>query len=175
MGLTFSTVKENVLETIRKIKVIQFGAKEADVVTSYGDDSAPLKDMTAIYSTTSEVGDNVVIGYINTLQISKEGEKRIFSQKKDGSLSIDIHLKTDGTLEIAGDGDYAVRYNELKKSFDQLTAEFNAFVTVFNTHGHVPVVTVPATGLTAPPLVSAIPSTAQILTSKVKEVKLPSL
>ena len=111
--ITFSKVKENIINTFRSIKVLQFGAKTADVVAPFGDDSAPLKDMTAIYAETTNVGESVVIGYINTNQIALPGEKRIFSLDASGNLSTYIHLQTDGTMHLGGNTDNVVQYNPL--------------------------------------------------------------
>lgn len=113
--MNFSIVKENILEKGKRIlKVIEFGAKTAKVVSSFGDDSAPLKDMIAIYSKTSESGDAIIVGYINKDQISQPGEKRIFSLKPDGSLSTSIHLKGDETIEIGGSQFSSVRFEEMQ-------------------------------------------------------------
>ena len=124
--ITYSKVKENIINGFRSIKVLQYGAKTADVASPFGDDSAPLKDMIAIYSDTSNASESVVIGYLNKNQIATTGEKRIFSLKPDGTLSIDIHLRTDGTLEIAGANDNAVRYTPLDAGIVAKDALINA-------------------------------------------------
>lgn len=118
--ITFSKVKEVLVEAgIRVLKVTQYGAKTADVVSSFGDDSHPLKNMVAIYGETGENGENIILGYINKNQIAKEGEKRIFSLKPDGTLSFSIHLKNDGNCEIGGAEDFAIRYNKLNEALQQ--------------------------------------------------------
>lgn len=129
--ITLSKVKENIITAFtRSIKVFQFGAKTADVISPFGDDSAPLKDMIAIYANTSNVGDSVVIGYINKNQIAKAGEKRIFSlDPNNGDLSTYIHLLTDGTMQIAGDNDNAVRYNPLSSGLVAQDVLINAELT----------------------------------------------
>ena len=166
--ITLSIVKENVLQAGKRIlKVVQYGTKSADVVSSFGDDSAPLKDMIAIYANTSENGDNIIIGYLNKNQISKPGEKRIFSLKSDGSLSFDIHLKTDGTCEIGSNVDNAVRFSKLEEGFNKLRDDFNSFVnTTYNTHTH-------ANNGAAPPSSIGTPSTANIVGAKIEEIKVP--
>lgn len=125
--ITFSVVKENIIKAgKRALKVIEYGAKTADVCGPFGDDSAPLKDMIAIYSQTGENGDNVIIGYLNSNQISKPGEKRIFSLKPDGSISFFMHLKDDGSCEIGGSVDNAVRYAPLNNALQLLKTSINA-------------------------------------------------
>ena len=112
--ITFSKVRDFVIENGKRIlKVQEYGVKTAKVASNYGDDSQPLKNMTAIYSPTAVNSEPVIIGYINTNQVAKEGEKRIFSQSPDGSISFAIHLKTNGTCEIGGNVDNAVRYQAL--------------------------------------------------------------
>lgn len=170
--ISFSTLKETVVEAgIRIAKVVQFGAKTADVVSSFGDDSAPLKDMTAIYAGTSEVGDNIIIGYINKNQIAADGEKRIFSLKEDGSLSFSIHLKNDGTCEIGGNDDYAVRYSKLEEAFNELRTDLNNLVTAYNGHTHV---SASPGSPNSPTPTQGQASTADITPSRVDNVKLPS-
>lgn len=125
--ITFSIVKEVIIEKLKKtLKVEQFGVKTADVISDFGDDSSPLKDMVAVYANTSEVGDSVIIGYINGNQIAQAGEKRIFSLKEDGSLSFAIHLKNDGTSEIGGNTDNAVRYSKLNLALQSEVNKINA-------------------------------------------------
>ena len=168
--ITFSRIKEVTIDKgFRFLKVLQFGAKTADSVAPFGDDSHPLKDMIAIYAKTSEVSENVVIGYINKNQIAEVGEKRIFSLKEDGSLSFAIHLKNDGTVEIGGNDDNAVRFSKMQEAFDELRDDLNSHITNYNTHFH------PATaGTTSPTASQSQPSTADVTPSRVDNVKLPS-
>lgn len=112
--ITFSKVKDSIVELGKRIlKVEQYGAKTAKVASDYGDDSQPLKNMTAIYAETAVNSEPIIVGYINTQQIAKEGEKRLYSQTPQGSLSFDIYLKNDGTCEIGGNIDNAVRFTPL--------------------------------------------------------------
>lgn len=125
--LSFSVVKENLIEAGKRVlKVVQFGAKTASVASSFGDDSAPLKNMVAIYAETSEVGDSVIVGYLNENQIAKAGEKRIFSLNPDGSLSTCIHLKAGGLIDIGEALDNPVRYTPLQASLNAQDALINA-------------------------------------------------
>jgi hypothetical protein len=127
MKMTFSLVKENLLSKGKRIlKVLQYGAKTASVTGPYGDDSSPLKDMIAIYAPTDESGDAVIMGYINKHQISKPGEKRIFSENPDGSLSCSIHLKANGICEIGEASDFAVRHTPLDTGLQNQNALINA-------------------------------------------------
>ena len=127
--ITYSKVKESIINSFRSIKVLQFGAKTADVVAPFGDDSAPLKDMTAIYAETTNVGESIVIGYINKNQIALPGEKRIFSLDSSGNISTYIHLKTDGSMHLGGDTDNVVQYTPLVSGLVANDALINAELT----------------------------------------------
>lgn len=109
----------------KTVKVLQFGAKTALQAGPFGDDSGPLKNMTAIYADTGTNGEPVILGYINNQQMAEIGEKRIYSLKPDGSLSFDIWLKNDETCEIGGNTDNLVRYLQLNASWNQLVAQTN--------------------------------------------------
>lgn len=122
--ITFSIVKDwFVKKGFKVLKVQEFGAKTAEQASDFGEDSTPLKDMVALYANTSEDGDNVIIGYLNKQHLTAEGEKRIFSLRPDGSLSIDIHLKNDGTLQVGGDAHTAVRFAPLNTAIQQQIAQ----------------------------------------------------
>ena len=160
--MTLSIVKENIIKNgVRVLKVFQFGAKTADVVSAFGDDSAPLKDMVAIYGTTSENGDDIIIGYINKNQISQPGEKRIFSLKQDGSLSFALHLKNDGNCEFGGNSDNLVRYNALNTALQQeknlINTELSKIATAIN-------------GV-APGAYTPTPITLDLIQAKINEIK----
>jgi len=161
---TFSIIKENLINKGRRLlKVSQFGAKTADVVSDFGDDSAPLKDMIAVYSNTSEVGDNIIIGYLNKNQIANAGEKRIFSLKEDGSLSIAIHLRNNGTAEIGGNVDNAVRYAKLDLALQNEVTLINAELTKIAA----------AINAIVPGSYIPTPITLNILAAKIEELKTP--
>ena len=161
--ITLSKVRDFVIENGKRIlKVQEYGVKTAKVAANYGDDSQPLKNMTAIYSPTAVNSEPVIIGYINTNQVAEEGEKRIFSQSLDGSLSFAIHLKTDGTCEIGGAVDNAVRFNALASSLTAsdtaLNAELAKIATAIGSLGGV---------------YTVAPVTTDISTSKIDEIKTP--
>jgi len=126
--------------------------------TQYGIDTNPVKDMQAIHTPTGESGESVVIGYINTNLLAEVGSIRLFSENTY------LHLRENGQIEIGGTGDYAVRFNELKKGFDQLKADFNS-------HIHTTTATVGASaapGVITPPTAS---SSANIDNSKIEYIE----
>lgn len=73
---------------------------------------------------------------------------------------------TAPTIEINGNADFAVAFDDLKIGFDKLTMDFNNFIsTVYNLHVNA--------SFAAPPVPLGIPTTASIDASKVDNVKLP--
>ncbi|HET8827765.1 MAG TPA: hypothetical protein VFM79_00415 [Pelobium sp.] len=125
--ISTAKVKQWSIENGKRIlKLLQFGAKTAKVAAPFGDDSNPVKDMTAIFAETSEKGEAVVIGYINTDMVAKVGEKRIFSLKENGTPSTFIWLKNDATMEIGGSADHAVRFTPLSAGITAKDTQINA-------------------------------------------------
>lgn len=125
--ISFSKIKSSALKAGKRIfKVLEFGVKTADEIAPYGDDSNPLKGLAAIYAETSEAGEPVILGYLNTKQIAAEGEKRIYSQKANGDISFYIHLKNDGTMEFGGNSDNLIRYAPLDAGLQAQVAKINA-------------------------------------------------
>lgn len=110
----------------RILKVMQYGAKTADECGPFGDDSSPLKDMVAVYAQTEEIGDPIIIGYINEKQLAQPGEKRFYSLKADGSLATSIWLKNNGTIELAGNMHNLVRFTPLNAGLQATTSQINA-------------------------------------------------
>lgn len=123
----------------RILKVSQFGAKTAKVAAPFGDDANPIKDMTAIFAETSESGEPFILGYVNTDQLAAVGEKRIFSLKETGGLSTYIWLKNNGTIEIGGKADNAVRFSKLNEAIGTkdslITSELAKIATAIGTLG----------------------------------------
>ena len=76
------------------------------------------------------------------------------------AVDVIVWLKADGTLELNGSADNAVRFSDLKTAFDQLKSDFDL-------HNHP---TAPVGPVSTP---STAPSTADIDPAKVDEVKLP--
>ena len=164
-------------EAKRLIKFLRFGRsdiQEKNQVLPYGFDSNPIKDLTALYISTEEIGNDIIVGYINTNQIANEGESRMFSTDSDGNLQIDIHIKNDGTIEFGDNSDNLVRFSELETAFNELRSDFNALVTAYTSHIHITTATVGATavpGIISPTLATGTISTANMSGSKIVELK----
>lgn len=115
--------------TRRLIKVLRIG--KSDVRTPfeavpYGIDSSPIKDMVAVYSETAEKGKDVIVGYLNKNQLADVGENRMYATDANGNLKLYVWLKADGTMELGGTTDNAVRYQKLS---DATTAYQNKIIT----------------------------------------------
>lgn len=157
----------NIIEQGRRI-IKGWTLTKRDVKTFYqvspwGDDSAPVLDSDIVVSDT-KVGDTrIVLGVISTDKKANAGEKRIFATDQDGNTVVDIYLRNDGTVEIVGNTDNAVRYSALETAFNDLQDQWNAFANAY-TPGSPTVLGTPPT---------ATPSTGDIAASKIEEIKVP--
>ena len=124
--ISISKINSSLIEKgFRVFKVLQFGAKTADECAPFGEDSNPLKNMSAVFAETSSGGEPVIIGYFNKNQIAEIGEKRMYSLKEDGSVSSFIWLKNDGKIQLNGNVDNAVRFKPLNTAITQTDTSIN--------------------------------------------------
>lgn len=154
------------------------GTYEAEEYSSFGTDSRPPKDMTAIYIKTERDGDECIIGYLNKDRLAEIGDYRIFSTDDSAVLKTYIWLHNDGTIDIGGNAKHMARFEELKTGFDQLKQDFNTLVTKYNSHIHpiinaIPAATPPGVVTSGPTVTSGTPTTATIDPAKINEIKLP--
>lgn len=172
--MRFSKVISSYLDEAGKriAKVLRLGRSDVQtgiVIAPYGVDSHPVKDSIAVFAQTGVDGEKVVLGYINKNQLAAIGEYRTFSTDSDGEEVFYTHLKNDGTMEMGGDSDFMVRFNELKTGFDQLKGDFNDHVSMYNIHTHPGVVAGPmSTGVTVN---TGTASSASIDSAKINEIK----
>lgn len=82
--------------------------------------------MVAVYSETAEKGKDVIVGYLNKNQLADVGESRMYATDANGNLKLYVWLKADGTMELGGTADNAVRYQKLS---DATTAYQNKVIT----------------------------------------------
>ncbi len=169
------TISTSIKSAVRFVKFLRMGksdVQECRQAAPFGVDSAPTKDMAAIYAKTGEVGKPVIIGYINKNQIADVGENRLFSTDADGNVQFYVHMKNDGTAEVGGDSDNMVRYSELESAFNELRGDLNNLISAYNSHVH-PFVGLAAgtAGATSPTGSSGTPSNADITPSKIQEIK----
>lgn len=154
----------------RVVKFLRLG--KYDVQTSveanpYGLDSNPIKDMMALYSPTGENGKTHIVGYVNKNLKAEPGEFRTFATDEQGNEIFYTWMKKNGTIEIGGDSDNAVKYSKLEQAFNQLKQDFNSLVTNFNAHQH----TAPSGGGPTTGAQSASTSSADISPAKNDKIK----
>lgn len=155
----------------RIVKFLRFGkydVLEAVDVSPYGTDSVPVKDVVAVCSETS-TGKPVVIGYLNVERKADVGEHRIYSTDSNAGEKFYIWLKNNGTCEIGGNADNAVRYSKLEQAFNDLKTDFNNLVTIYNSHQH----TFVGTGSVGAVTTTGTSSSADISPAKINEIKVP--
>lgn len=138
-----------------------------------GEDGAPLPGDMGFFVRDNSLNGRVLVGVIdkNNEPQATAGERRLYARDQDGNIVSFVWLKSDGTLELNGNADFAVRFNELKTAFDALKTSFNNLVTNYNLHAHTGVQT--GAGTSAGPNVPGFQTTADIDPAKVSEVKLP--
>jgi len=144
------------------VKILRLGANDVQTskqISPYGLDSNTIKDMVAIQGETSIKGENVIVGYIGKQHITESGEIRLYSTDDQGVLKSTIYLKKDETLELMGDSNWAVKFNELETAFNELKSKFN-------THVHIGVTTGASSSGTTP-----TPSVADISAAKNDKIK----
>lgn len=123
----------------RVVKFLRFGKSDVQTslqVAAYGIDSNPIKNIIAVYIPTTDKGSTFIIGYINTNQKAAPGEYRTFATDADGVEKFYTWMKSDGTMEIGGDQNFAVKFNELKTEFNKLKTDHNNFLTEYKLHVH---------------------------------------
>lgn len=152
----------------RLVKFFRFGKDDVQEVLSascVGDDSPPIENLRGIYVQTSQVGTPVLVGYINDNQLAQPGEKRIYATDQNGNVILHFYMKSDGTIELGGTGNYAVKFNQLKTEFNELNDKFNDLVTNFNSHVHA------ANATPIAPPTQAFQSTANIDNAKNSKIQ----
>lgn len=172
MGKLFANLVE-----ITSTKIGQYpGDNSGDSIIATGEGSAGKGETAQVYGQAGfisrpaasvdgirlRIGSlDIIIGALNykVPLPDNPGDSKTYSTDADGNEAATIKHLADGTIEINGNSDFAVAFNDLKAGFD-------AFVSTFNTHTH-------PTAATGPPSTPTIPSTDTIDASKVDEVKLP--
>lgn len=159
----------------RVVKILRYGRSDVRTAVQVGlpgIDSAPIENLIAVYSKTGKEGSQIILGYINKKAIAESGEIRFYSQDDDGNEQTYIFVKKDGTIELGGDSDNAVRFSELESGFNELKSDYNDLVSKFNQHIHTNGAG-PTAGPQDPSQIPIIipPTTADISDSKIENVK----
>ena len=147
--------------------------QETPQVSPYGIDSAPIKDMIALYAETGVKGENVLIGYIFKSAVALPGEIKLYSQDDNGVEKAYIHLKKTGDIHFKGDDDNLVRFIPLNSATEDIVAKLNELIGNWNTWCTTYVPGSPTfTGLPATAVsLQVTPSTASITTAKIAALK----
>lgn len=158
IGRVISTSLEN---GKRFIKALAFGKNDRRIleeVSPFGVDAVPVRGLRAVIMETATKGEEVCIGYINENQQSEEGEYRIYSVDENGLQATYLWLKADGTIEIGGDADTAVKFGPLKTAFDQLQSDYNDLASKVNANSNQ-IATFAAAYVPGSPVVQGLPPT----------------
>ena len=143
-----------------------------------GDDSFPLLTDIPFIVPAPGTGRFVVLGYLDPINEGQalEGERRFIARDSSGAPVSFVWLRNDGSLELNGAGDYAVRYTPLEEQVHQLRDDLNAFIQAYLAHIHTTTATIGSSG--TPGVISPTASTVgessiDISPAKVDMVKLP--
>ena len=138
-----------------------------------GDDSFPLLTDIPFIVSAPGTGRFVVLGYLDPVNAGQalEGERRFIARDSSGAPVSFVWLRNDGSLELNGADDYAVRYTPLAEQIHQLRDDLNEFIGVFKLHKH----STAAVGAPSIPdnAATATDSTIDISGSSVGTVRLP--
>ena len=172
--MNFAKVDSSSFDDLKRlfVKFLRYGKSDVQEhceASPYGVDSRPIKDVIAVVGDMGDNGKKTIVGYLNVERKADTGEIRIFSTDDNAVEKFYIWLKKNGTCEIGGDQDNAVRYSKLEQAFNELKTDFNSFVAVFNTHTHSFV----GTGTVGTPQSSGQSSNADISPAKINEIKVP--
>lgn len=97
----------------------------------------------------------------------KEGDRYLYSKDKASYIKI----LSDGTIQINGDVDNAVRYSALETAYNTLKTDLNNLISTFNAHVHPFVGVGPGNpGTTSTSATPGTPSTGDISGAKIDEV-----
>lgn len=155
-------------------KFLRFGNADSQTAieaSPHGIDGAPVKGKMAVYARTSNYSKKVLIGYLNTNQISDPGELRLYSTDDQGVEQAYAWLRNDGNLELNGDQDFIVRFSQLESAFNTLKADLNTLISTYNAHTHVYSPGPSPAAPTAPTTSTGTPSNADVSGAKVDNVK----
>lgn len=141
-----------------------------EYMASSGEDSNP-PDGTKVLIIDAGRAYKIAIAADDNIEPSmQEGEKKLYSIS-GGTIAAFINFLQTGTIEINGNNDFAVRFNELESGFNEFKTDFNQLVNDYTGHGHFGVQSgTSSTGVADTP---GTETTADISAAKVEEVKLP--
>lgn len=127
--ITLTTVISTAINAAKRLVKVRYKGND-DIrdmrdAGPFGIDSNPAKGWIAVYAHTQENGKDVIVGYVNKNALAAVGETRLFSTNADGAQQTYIWLKADGTMELGGDADNAIRYTPLSNEMTSLANFIN--------------------------------------------------
>ena len=175
MGLIGKVIKSLIKNSLREIQTEIYPnyIKSSRQVLPPGIDAVPIEgDQGIIIVLDESMGKTVAIGVYPDPQ-AESGEVRIYSRDDNGALQAYSLHKKDGVLELNGNADFAVAFNDLKAEFNKLNSEYNKLVSRMLAWTPVPTDggTALKTAITVPPSVAV--SGSNIDNVKVATVVLP--
>ncbi len=174
MGKIIESIVKNQLREIRT-EIYTNLIKSPRQILPSGMDSVPIEgDQGTMIVIAQSQGKGVQIGVYPDPQ-AESGEVRFYSRDDNGAQQAFLWIKKDGNIEINGDADFAVAFNDLKSGFDTLKGDVNTFITtIFNAHLH-PFVGLPSgtPGFTTATATPGSSSAASIDASKISTIKVP--
>lgn len=135
--MTLTTLISYIINGVRTLTVSGMGkgnVRSAGEIAPSGVDCGPASGLTALYATTGNNGDRVIIGYVNTNQLAQPGECRIYWTDANGNEKGKIWGHNDGTVEIAGtsgivNANHATQYEALNTELTLYINNLNASLT----------------------------------------------
>lgn len=162
------TVSTSIIKGFREIKtrITSKLIENTQTANPFGFDANPSKNYIAIIADTESNGNPVILGYLNPEALASLGigDSMQYSTDSEGAIKATITLRSDGTAEILGNDDNAVRYSMLETAFNELQNKWNTFAAAYVPGG-------PAIQGTPP---TAVQSTGDITASKIDEIKVPN-
>jgi hypothetical protein len=121
-----------------------------------GDDSPPLPEDRVFIVKKDGSGEYAIVGVLAKSQGAEPGEKKLYSRDANGNTKGLIYIKKDGTIELNGNTDFAVSYNDLNLALQTFKTAINVlFATKLDGGGTTGTLTLDLSG------------------AKVEKVKLP--
>jgi len=118
--------EENVVKLTCQI-TSEDDVQTVEYITGSQTDAIPeIGSAVYLFDVNGNPANKVAIAIDNNIESDVEnGEKKIYSQENQVIKSF-IYLKKDGTIDINGSADFAVRYNALNTVLQQLVTDINA-------------------------------------------------
>jgi hypothetical protein len=125
-------------------------AREIPQALPYGVDSAPVREMVAVYANTADMGNSVIVGYVYKDAVAEVGSIRLYSENGY------VYLRANGNLELLGTADNAMRY-----------AAFNSVIQAYLTNQNAAILA----GFTALGGAYTPPTAPNFTAAKINEIK----